>query len=297
MSKQQMDAIAQMLLAADGARPDMPVEEQRAAMEATTAAFPLPDGGKIVADTVGGVACEWQWMGGADESKVLLYFHGGGYVIGSPKTHRSLVLELSRVSGLKALSVDYGLAPENPFPAAVDDALAVYKALLDGGTPAKNVVIAGDSAGGGLSLALMLKIKDEGLPQPAGAALLSPWSDMRLNAPSYESRKDADPMVTHEGLAGMAAHYLGSTAPENPLASPILADLAGLAPMLIHVGDAEILLDDAVILAKNAEAAGADVSIKVWDDMIHVFQAFYAMVDEARESVKEIGAYLAERAA
>lgn len=295
MSKEQMNAIAQMLLAADGASPDMPVEEQRIAMEATTSAFPVPDGGKIVAETVGGVPCEWQWIDGVDESKALLYFHGGGYVIGSPKTHRSLVIELSRVSGIKALSVDYRLAPENPFPAAVEDAVAVYKALLDGGTPAEKIVVAGDSAGGGLALALMLSAKEQGLPQPAAAALLSPWSDLRLNSATFESRKDADPMVTHDGISQMASAYLGDASPDTALASPILANLGGLAPMLIHAGDAEVLLDDAVVLARNAKDAGADVTLKIWDHMIHVFQAFYPMVYEAREAVNEIGAFLAER--
>ncbi len=291
MSKQEMDAAIQML-AAGRVEGEPSVTEQRTGMEQLASSFPLPEGASKKAENIAGVPCEWQWMEGASDDAVLLYFHGGGYVIGSVNTHRGLVSALSGASGTKALSVGYRLAPEHPFPAAVDDAVAVYEALLDGdGSPAR-IAVAGDSAGGGLSLALLVALRDRDLPQPACAALLSPWTDLRIVAGSYETRKDADPMVAREGISAMAAHYLGGAEATEPLASPILVDLGGLAPLLIHVGDREALLDDSVNLFQRAEAAGTEATIKVWDDMIHVFQAFHPMVEEGRVSIAEIGAFI-----
>jgi acetyl esterase/lipase len=296
MSKQEMDAVIQLLNAnqADG---DPSVEEQRAGMEALAGSFPLPEGAQQRAETIAGVPCEWQSVEGAKDDAVLLYFHGGGYVIGSVNTHRGLVSGFSGASGITGLSVDYRLAPEHPFPAAVEDAVAVYHALLEQGRDPAKIAIGGDSAGGGLSLALLLAARERGLPQPACAALLSPWSDLRIVAKAYESRKESDPMVRKDGISAMAAHYLGETDPTNPLASPILADLSGLAPMIIHVGDREVLLDDSVDLAARAQEAGVDVTLKVWPDMIHVFQAFYPMVEEGRQSIAEMGAFIAEKTA
>ena len=296
MSKQEMDAVIQLLNAnqADG---DPSVEEQRAGMEALAGSFPLPEGAQQRAETIAGVPCEWQSVDGAKDDAVLLYFHGGGYVIGSVNTHRGLVSGFSGASGITGLSVDYRLAPEHPFPAAVEDAVAVYHALLEQGRDPAKIAIGGDSAGGGLSLALLLAARERGLPQPACAALLSPWSDLRIVAKAYESRKESDPMVRKDGISAMAAHYLGETDPSNPLASPVLADLSGLAPMIIHVGDREVLLDDSVDLAARAQEAGVDVTLKVWPDMIHVFQAFYPMVEEARQSIAEMGAFIAEKTA
>lgn len=296
MSKQEMDAVIQLLNAnqADG---DPSVEEQRAGMEALAGSFPLPEGAQQRAETIAGVPCEWQSVEGAKDDAVLLYFHGGGYVIGSVNTHHGLVSGFSGASGITGLSVDYRLAPEHPFPAAVEDAVAVYHALLEQGRDPAKIAIGGDSAGGGLSLALLLAARERGLPQPACAALLSPWSDLRIVAKAYESRKESDPMVRKDGISAMAAHYLGETDPTNPLASPILADLSGLAPMIIHVGDREVLLDDSVDLAARAQEAGVDVTLKVWPDMIHVFQAFYPMVEEARQSIAEMGAFIAEKTA
>ena len=296
MSKQEMDAVIQLLNAnqADG---DPSVEEQRAGMEALAGSFPLPEGAQQRAETIAGVPCEWQSVDGAKDDAVLLYFHGGGYVIGSVNTHRGLVSGFSGASGITGLSVDYRLAPEHPFPAAVEDAVAVYHALLEQGRDPAKIAIGGDSAGGGLSLALLLAARERGLPQPACAALLSPWSDLRIVAKAYESRKESDPMVRKDGISAMAAHYLGETDPSNPLASPVLADLSGLAPMIIHVGDREVLLDDSVDLAARAQEAGVDVTLKVWPDMIHVFQAFYPMVEEARQSIAEMGSFIAEKTA
>ena len=293
MSKEQMGAIAQMLSSAAAASdPDATVEEMRENMEAMIANFPPPDGSRTIDETVGGVPCQWQFIDGTGEGPVLLYFHGGGYVLGSPKTHRNMVSALSHACGIRALAPDYRLAPEYPFPAAIEDAVAVYKALLDGGVDAERIAVAGDSAGGGLALALLLSAKERGLPQPACAALLSPWSDLRIVSESYETRKDADPMITRDGIKKMAALYLGGAEADTPIASPLLADLSGLAPLLIHVGDAEVLLDDAVVLAENVQSAGTEATLKIWDDMIHVFQAFYSMVDEGRQSIGEIGAFV-----
>lgn len=296
MSKQEIDVVVQLL---NANQPDgqPTVAEQRAGMEQLAGTFPLPEGAQQQAETIAGVPCEWQWVEGVQDDAVLLYFHGGGYVVGSVNTHRGLVSGFSKASGLKGLSVDYRLAPENPFPAAVDDAVAVYGALLDDGRDPSRIAVAGDSAGGGLALALLLAARDRGLPQPACAALLSPWTDLRIVAKAYETRKDADPMVRKDGISTMAAHYLGGGDPNDPLASPILADLTGLAPMVIHVGDREVLLDDSVELAKRAEAAAVDVSLKIWEDMIHVFQAFYPMVEEARESIAEMGEFIAAKTA
>ncbi len=296
MSKQEMDAVIQ-LLNANQAEGEPSVEEQRAGMEALAGSFPLPEGAQQRAETIAGVPCEWQSVEGAKDDAVLLYFHGGGYVIGSVNTHRGLVSGFSGASGITGLSVDYRLAPEHPFPAAVEDAVAVYHALLEQGRDPAKIAIGGDSAGGGLSLALLLAARERGLPQPACAALLSPWSDLRIVAKAYENRKESDPMVRKDGISAMAAHYLGDTDPTNPLASPILADLSGLAPMIIHVGDREVLLDDSVDLAARAEDAGVDVTLKVWPDMIHVFQAFYPMVEEARQSIAEMGSFIAEKTA
>ena len=296
MSKQEMDAVVQ-LLDANRAEGEPSVAEQRAGMEQLAGSFPLPDGARHEVETIAGVSCEWQWADGASDEAALLYFHGGGYVIGSVNTHRGLVTGFSGASGIKGLSVDYRLAPEHPFPAAVEDAVAVYSALLDGGRDPSGIAVAGDSAGGGLSLALLIAARDRGLPQPACAALLSPWTDLRIVAKAYENRKDADPMVRKDGISAMAAHYLAGRDPEDPLASPLLADLSGLAPMIIHVGDREVLLDDSTALATRAEAAGVDIALKIWPDMIHVFQAFYPMVSEARESIAEMGAFIAEKTA
>ncbi len=294
MSKEQIAAIAQML-AAGRPEGEPTVEEMRAGMEAMTGVFPVPEGAAIEPGSLGGVAGEWQSAEGAGDNGVLLYFHGGGYVLGSVGTHRNLVVALSGAAGIKAFSVEYRLAPEHPYPAGIEDAVAAYRGLLDSGVEPSKIAVGGDSAGGGMTLALLLSIKQQGLPQPACAVLLSPWSDLRLASEAYETRREADPMVTREGLQAMADHYLGETDPAHPLASPILADLSGLAPMLIHVGDAEILLNDSTDLAEKAKAVGADATLKVWDDMIHVFQAFFPMVDEGRESIAEIGAYIRDR--
>lgn len=296
MSKSEVQAIVQMLAAGDTGE-EQSVEAQRAGMEQMAAAFPPPEDGRTEAALLGSVSCEWQWVADIADGPVLLYLHGGGYVIGSVNTHRSLVMALSRASGIRGLSVGYRLAPENPFPAAVDDALAVYQALLDQGRDPASIAIAGDSAGGGLALALLLALKQRGLPQPACAALLSPWSDLTLSGEAYQTRLEADPFVNREQLAAMASHYAGTDAASDPLASPLLGELDGLAPLRIDVGDDEVLLSDSTQLAERARAAGTEVELEIWPDMIHVFQAFSMILEEGRQSIDKIGKFISERLA
>lgn len=243
--------------------------------------------------SINGVHAEWGSTPGAAADRVVMYVHGGGYVIGSVKSHRHLVTELGRAAGTRTLSVDYRLAPEHPFPAAVDDALAVYRDLLAQGFAPGNIAIAGDSAGGGLTVATLLAIRDAGLEQPACGFCISPWIDLEATGDSIAALADIDPMVSREGLEGMAAAYLAGASARTPLASPLHADYRGLAPLLVHVGAAETLLDDAVRLARRAGAADVDVRLQVWPEMIHVWHFFHPMLDAGRRAIAEGGAFIA----
>jgi len=204
----------------------------------------------------GGVNAEWIAAPGATADRVILYLHGGGYVIGSINTHRAMISRIARASDARALAIDYRLAPEHPFPAAVEDAIASYRWLLAQGYKPGRIVIAGDSAGGGLTIAALLAIRDARLPMPAGAVPISPWTDLEGTGDSVRTRAARDLMVTQENLAHSAKQYYGAHDPKDPLVSPVHANFRGLPPMLIHVGDAEILLDDATRVAKSAKAAG-----------------------------------------
>lgn len=225
----------------------------------------------------------------------LLYLHGGGYIVGSFASHRGLVGNLAEACGLRTLMPEYRLAPENPFPAALEDSLAVYRRLLADGVAPHRLVLGGESAGGGLTIATLLALRDEGLPLPAAAFVLSPWTDLAATGESLHTRSAQDPWFKPEGVPIVAAHYLGNGSPTNPLISPLYGDLAGLPPLLIHVGDYEILRDDSTRLAAKARAAGVDVTLRVWEGMWHVFQTLAARVPEARESVDEVGAWVQSR--
>lgn len=244
----------------------------------------------------GGVSACWVRPPGASEARTLLYLHGGGYVIGSVETHVGLIDRLGRAAGCRALGLDYRLGPEHPFPGAVDDVVAAYRWLLAQGADPAQTVIAGDSAGGGLTVASLIALRDAGTPLPAAGVCLSPWADLEGSGDSMQSRADADPMVARDGLLSMARLYLGSESARHPLASPIYADLRGLPPLLIQVGDAETLLDDATRLADRTRAAGGEVELEVWPEMVHVFQAFAPMIPEGREAIERIGAFILARA-
>jgi len=239
----------------------------------------------------------WLTPAGAASDAMLLYLHGGGYIAGSFVSHQGLVGHLAAACGLRTLLPEYRLAPEYPFPAALEDVLAVYRQLLAGGVAPQRLVLGGESAGGGLVLATLLALRDDGIPLPAAVFVLSPWTDLAATGASLVTRARQDPWFDPAGVADAAAYYVGSDSPTNPLISPLYGDLAGLPPLLIHVGDYEILLDDSTRLAQKARAAGVDVTLRVWDGMWHVFQALASRVPEARRSVDEIGAWVQSRLA
>ena len=263
-------------------------EEQHLALEANMALVaPLPADVVVEPTALGGVPAEWVVVPESGDG-VVLFFHGGGYVIGSPATHRELVARIARAAGARAVSVDYRLAPAHPFPAALDDAMAAYAALVEQ-CPSTRVAVAGDSAGAGLALATLVRARDEGLPLPAAVVLLSPWVDLSLSAAPAPVED-----LPREQLLGFAEAYLAGADPETPLASPLFADLAGLPPCLVHVGAAETLLPDAERLAERLAAAGVEVVLERFDRQPHCFQLLPTTTSTKR-SVEQVGAFIAQR--
>ncbi len=242
-----------------------------------------------------GVPCEWVTVDGIEQDKVLLYLHGGGYVFGSPESHRDLTWRLAAAARIRVLAVDYRLAPEHPFPAAVDDATRSYRWLLAEGFSPEDICIGGDSAGGGLAVATLVNLKNLGLPQPAGCILLSPWTDLSGSGESVKTNASADAMLTEKALHNMAGHYLGELDRTAALASPLFADLSGLAPMLVHVGSTEILLSDSERLVERVQAAGGEISLQIWPKMPHVFQIFAARIPEAKQAIEQLAQFIKSR--
>lgn len=290
MSQEQRDALDTSYRANPFDPGQTPTEHRRDLAAAFT--VPLADGvtGRDV--RLGGVPALRLDVAGADGAGTLLYFHGGRYVVGTPRTHAHLTAELARRTGVPAVSVGYRLAPEHPFPAAVEDALAAYRALLDGGTPASSIVVAGDSAGGGLTIALLLAARDAGLPMPAAAAVFSPWADLTLTSPTIESKSGRDPLFDRRALAWYTGHVLAGADPADPLASPTSADLTGLPPLLVQAGSHEVLVGDAVRLAAAAAEADVDVVLEVVAGVPHVFQHAFGALDEGADALARAGAFL-----
>ena len=270
------------------------LEEQRAAMDGFREFATLPTGVDVVEVDAGGVRAEWITPHGADTDRVLMYVHGGGYVIGSMGTHTRLVGHLAKSTGCRALNLDYRLAPEHPHPAAVEDGTAAYRWLLDQGSDPANIVIGGDSAGGGLTVAIALKLRDEGLPQPAGLVPISPWIDLEGTGASMESKAEVDLLVDRDGLKLMTDMFLAGQDANDPLAAPLHADLTGLAPMYIQVGGDETLLDDSTRLAANAATAGLDVRLDCFPEMQHVFQMAVGNVPEADDAVARAASWMSD---
>lgn len=237
-----------------------------------------------------------EWVGGAGSGapRVILYLHGGGYVSGSPATHRPVTARLAREAEARVFALDYRLAPEHPFPAAVVDAWSAYWWLLGQGIAPEQIVVAGDSAGGGLSLALLLALRDAGLPMPAGAVGLSPWFDLALTATSLRTNNGLD-FLNPAVLQASATMYLGNHDVHEPLASPLYADLHGLPPLLIQCGSAEMLLDDSRRLVERARAAGVDARLEIWDGMVHVWHFAWRIEPKARAALQGVGRFVRAR--
>ena len=290
MSVTDRQALA-VLLKQEGSLENQDWATQRARFDALSGFLPPVEGVEAVPATVGGIAGEWvRGKSARRGDAAVLYLHGGGYAIGSPKSHRHMLGPLSADSGLPIFAADYRLAPEHPFPAAVDDAVAAYKGLLDSGIAPGKLAIAGDSAGGGLAVATLVAARDRGLPMPACAVALSPWVDLSQGGETYRSKRD--PIVKKEPMDVMAAQYLAGADPKTPLASPLFADLKGLPPLLIQVGTEEALQDDAIALKARAETAGVEVSFESWGGMIHVWHIFHPILSEGRDAIARIGNYL-----
>jgi len=239
-----------------------------------------------------GLKSEWLTPKGVADAKLLLYLHGGGYIVGGCGTHRQLVSHIAAAAGVRALLPEYRLAPEHPFPAAIDDAVGVYRALIADGYAAEDIVIAGDSAGGGLTMATLLSLRDAGNPLPAAACLLSPWLDLASTGESMTTRAHRDPWFKPEDMPIIASHYCDESNFKQPLVSPVYADLSGLPPLYIQVGDDEILLNDSTRTADKVKEAGGKVDIEVWPDMWHVFQVFVHQMPESRAAIRKIGEFV-----
>ncbi|MCP2635487.1 alpha/beta hydrolase [Microbacterium sp. HD4P20] len=293
MEDDGIDAVRAMLGAK--ARPVGWVE-RRARIAEVGGAWPLADDIELEAVDAGGVPAEWSRAPGAGTAGVLLFLHGGGYCSGSIVSHRTMAAEAGRAAGLPTLAVDYRLAPEHPFPAAIDDATTAWEWLVAEGHRPGEIIVGGDSAGGGLSLALWQRLQRSGRSGPAGLWLVSPWTDLTLSGASMDDNDAVDPLLHRAYLAELAAAYLPADVPrDDPRVSPLFADLTGLPPTLVQVGTDETLLDDAVRLARAAAAAGADIQLHAFPRMIHAFPLWNAVLADARRALTEFGDFARAR--
>jgi acetyl esterase/lipase len=268
---------------------------RRARIEEVGAADPPPADIAFTPTSIAGIPAEWSAAPGVDASRVLLFLHGGGYCSGSIVSHRSMASRAGAAGGMRALALQYRLAPEHPFPAALEDARAAFAALLAQGFAPADVAVGGDSAGGGLSLALMVAQRDAGLPLPGCAWLASPWVDLAMTGASMAAKDGVDPLIHRGYLKELATAYRGGAAADDPLVSPLHADLRGLPPVLVQVGSAETLLDDAVRIAGRLGAADVPVRLEVWPHMIHAWPLWSARLADGRRALASAGAFLRAR--
>jgi len=268
------------------------VNEQRQQLRALLSAQPLPAEVTVTEAALGGVKTAEITVDGVESRHVVLYFHGGVYVMGDAFLAADLASQVGRRTNAKVISVDYRLAPEHPYPAAVDDAFAAYKALLDDGVDPSDIVFAGESAGGGLSVATLVNARDHGLPLPAAAYLMSPYADLTLAGTTMETRAGADPLLSRELLQPRVTDYVSGQDAALGLISPVFADLSGLPPLIIQAGTHEVLLDDALRLAQQAAIADVEVSLDITPGAPHVFQAYYPLLDEATPALDRAGQFL-----
>ena len=271
------------------------IEKQRKELENNVFLFKKPRKMKVRSLEINGVSAEWLYQKGQIEDRAILYLHGGSYNAGSLNTHRSLAARIGKISSSPVLSIDYRLAPENPFPAALEDAVSAYNWLIEHKNIKPNkIAIAGDSAGGGLTFATLLKLREEEKTFPACAIGLSPWTDLALTGDSIKTKADVDIMLTENEGEQSAELYLRDIARNHPLASPLYADLKGLPPLFIQTGTAEIILDDSTRFAEKAEKSGVKVTLDLWPDMFHVFQIFGNLMPESKKALEKIGHFIKE---
>lgn len=278
-------------------KPDAPMSERRARLDRLGGAITAAEGVEVVPEDVHGMHAEWLIPSGAAEDEVILYLHGGAYTAGSCASHRNAVSHIARAAGIRLLLPEYRLAPEHPFPAALEDGLAAWRWLLERGVRPEKVVLAGDSAGGGLALAVMVAARDEGLPLPGAASLISAWTDLAATGGSMKTRNDKDPWFDADEIAPMARNYHQATDPRHPLVSPLYAVLDGLPPLMLQVGDHEVLLNDTTRVAEKAREAGVDVTLRVWPGMWHVWHFFVGRMPEAKQAILEMAAFIEARMA
>jgi monoterpene epsilon-lactone hydrolase len=269
-------------------------DDDRLSYERIMSVLPLEDDIETVRVGVNGIPAEWVSAPESEDHRVVLYLHGGGYLFGSTRTHRVMLAHLARAAKAQVLALDYRLAPEIPFPAPVEDSVSAYQWLLAKGIAPKNIVIGGDSAGGGLVVAALVALRGVGEPMPAAGVCISPWNDMESTGKSMITNAESDPSVSKERLLKIAAVYLDGKDPQAPLASPIHADLTGLPPLLLQVGGIEVLLDDSTMLKERAEKVGVSVEMEVWDDMPHVWHHYAPILPEARKAIGKIGEFVQE---
>ncbi len=292
MASTEFHALQEKMAAAPKPEPPANLQALRDRIEAMMDGLPTAEGVTVSPVDMDGVPGLMLVPEGGADAPVLLYFHGGGFRLASARAYRPYGSQLARACEARVLLVDYRLAPENRFPAAVDDAVTAYRWLRAQGQPAERIVIGGDSAGGGITAAALVALRDAGDALPAGGVCISPWVDLTNSNESFTTRVDADKLFSPTQAAEAAALYLGDGDPKQPLASPVFADLSGLPPLLVHVGDAEVLLDDSAALAAKARAAGVEVTHRVYPEMPHVWHLSYPAFPEAVEAVDEIAAFV-----
>jgi len=268
------------------------VSVQRRLLRELLSAQPLPADVTVTAAALGGIPTAEITVDGVEPRHVVLYFHGGVYVMGDASLAAGLASQVGRRTAAKVISADYRLAPEHPYPAAVDDALAAYEALLQGGTAPSDIAFAGESAGGGLAIATLVTARDHALPLPAAAFVMSPYADLTLTGTTMQTKRDADPLLSPEALQARVADYTAGHDAALGLISPIFADLSGLPPLIIQAGTHEVLLDDAVRLARQAATADVEVTLDITPGVPHVFQAYYPILDEAAAALDRAGQFL-----
>ena len=293
----QLDKVKQMFISMGERSLELgTIDGSRLALEEMMSQFPLDEDVAYEGVNAGGVAAEWisteGTTGGTADDRVMLYLHGGGYVVGSMRAYRGFLSRVSRATGARVLGLEYRLAPEFPFPAAVDDSVAAYRWLLSQGIDPSRIVIGGDSCGGGLTIATLVALRYLGEPIPAAGVCISPWVDLEGTGESMTSKAEVDPIVQKEMLEFMAHLYMGDRDRRTPLAAPLYADLRGLPPLLILVGTAETLLDDSTRLADRAKASGVTVELDIWEDMIHVWPIFAPVLPEGQQAIERIGEFV-----